>query len=766
MTGIRHWGPWRPAELKRGESWALTIGFALLIAILAVTAVNAIFGIGGAAAVTPIRDWLSCAAYVLVAAIVALRAIRIGSQRRSWALLAVGLALYALGNVLWSLWLGNLRNPPIPSISDALWLPLYPLSYVGIVGLARLRDRRRVTMGMLLDSIIAGSGLAAVGAALVFHQIAASATGNTAATATELAYPIGDLLLAALVVGVLAMRGWRVNRKWGLLGGGFLLLAVADCMYAVQVANGSSSPSAMTNLFYVVAVALLALAAWQKPEPSIPRARIAARSVLLVPAGFTLTSLGLLLYDHFQRLNGVAFGLATVTLLTACLRMTFTFRDLQSLSEARRQATTDDLTSLPNRRLFMHRLRHAITVARLTDGGVSVLMLDLDNFKELNDTLGHSAGDALLRLIGPRLGGILRTRDTVARLGGDEFALLLDPGPDREGETRVARRALEALREPFEVMGLAMRLTASVGIASFPAHAQDDDELLKCADIAMYHAKSARTGFEFYQRDLDTNSRERLVIAGELASALEQDRVEVHFQPKASADSRAIEGFEALVRMRLANGRLVPPIDFIAAAEHAGLSRPLTRRVLAIALDQLAIWRGRGHDLHMAVNTTVADLLDSTFPGEVLAALQARGLPPDVLVLEITESSVLSDPMSIGNVLAQLGELGIRLSLDDFGTGYSSLAHLKSLPVREVKIDRSFVSRMCSDPTDEAIVFATIELAHKLGIPVVAEGVEDETTWQDLRRLGCDLIQGYALSRPVPAAEAEQLLDASMAPAR
>jgi diguanylate cyclase len=438
--------------------------------------------------------------------------------------------------------------------------------------------------------------------------------------------------------------------------------------------------------------------------------------------------------------------------------MTVAFRDLQSLGEARRQATTDDLTALPNRRLFMQRVREAISVARLVDGRLSVLMLDLDNFKELNDTLGHGAGDALLRMIGPRLTGVLRARDTVARLGGDEFAILLDPRPEQDGIARVAERALGALREPFDVQGLALRLTASVGIASFPAHAQDDGELLKCADIAMYHAKTARTGYEFYERERDTNSRARLRIAGELASALAHDRIEVHFQPKVDVHSRAIKGFEALVRMRLTNGRQVPPIDFIAAAELAGMSRALTRKVLGIALDQLAIWRDLGHDLHMSVNTTVGDLLDISFPDEVWAALATRGLPPDSLILEVTESSVLSDPLQIGNVLAKLGELGIRLSLDDFGTGYSSLAHLKSLPVGEVKIDRSFVSRMCSDTTDAAIVYATIELGHKLGLSVVAEGVEDEATWQALEGLGCELLQGFFFSRPVPSGEAELLL--------
>jgi diguanylate cyclase (GGDEF)-like protein len=755
--------PWRSPQLRRGESRALALGFVLLLAALAVVAANAIFGVGGRPVTEAIPKWVTCGVYVLVAAIVTLRAVRDRTRRGSWALFALGLSLYALGNVLWNFWIGNPSHPPIPSICDALWLSLYPLSYAGIVGFARANGEKQVPIRVWLDGVIAGSGLAALGAALVFPSLLASATGGTAATATEFAYPIGDLLLAALVMGVLALRGWRVNRTWTLLGGGFLLLAVADCLYAVQVAGGSSSTPPMTNLFYLVAVVLLACAAWQE-EPHAPKPRLDRMSVLVVPAAFTVAALSLLVYGNTHRLDRSALGLAILTVLAMCFRMGLAFRDLRSLTEARHQAATDDLTSLPNRRLFIQRLRNGITAASMTNGEVSVLMLDLDNFKQLNDTLGHSAGDTLLRMVGPRLAGALRTTDTVARLGGDEFVVLLDQRPDEETIAQVADRILHALREPFEVQGLALRLTASLGIASFPAHAQDGDQLMKCADIAMYQAKAARSGYEFYARDRDTNSRERLGVAGELAAALDENRLEVHFQPKADMASGMIVGVEALVRLRLRNGGFIPPIEFLAAAEHAGMSRPLTRKVLALALAQLAIWRSEGHDIHVAVNTTVADLLDSDFPFEVAEALTDAGLPPESLILEVTESSILLDPVRIGDVLTHLRDLGIGLSLDDFGTGYSSLAHLKLLPVDEVKIDRSFVSRMCTDSTDAAIVYATVELAHKLGIRVVAEGAEDEATWQALETLGCETVQGYVLSRPVPPEDLTQLLNTKRRP--
>jgi diguanylate cyclase (GGDEF)-like protein len=759
MRGFAHDGVARLADLKRNESRALTGAFAVLVAIMLLTLANALLGVGGSGLRLFIREWLSCVVYILAAAIVALRALRADSQRLSWALFAAGLSLYGLGNILWSVWIGNLRNPPIPSISDGLWLTLYPLSYAGIIGFARLKEQRRLPAGVWLDGIIAGGGLAALGAAIVFGPVLASASGSKLAVATELAYPIGDLLLAALVVGVLALRGWRIDRTWGLLGGGFLLLAVADCMYAAQVANGASQPSAIADLFYLLSVTLLAFAAWQR-EPDREPERLEGWSVIGVPSGFTLLALGLLLYDHLDRLDSLAFVLATVTLFAAIARLGLAFRDVRGFAEARREAVTDDLTALPNRRLFMRRAGDAIAAVDPGGGGISVLMLDLDNFKELNDTLGHSAGDSLLRLIGPRLQRMLRPNDTLARLGGDEFGILLDPQPEDAELRELAERVLGLLRPPFEVQGLALRLTASIGIASFPANTEDLDGLLKCADVAMYQAKTVRSGYAFYSRERDTNSRERLGLAGELAAAIDNDGLEVHFQPIAEARTRRITGVEALVRIRRADGSLVPPERFIAAAEQGGLSRALTREVLELSLDQLASWRTAGYDLRVSVNTTVADLLDVDFPREVVAALAVRGLPHEALVLEVTETSILSDPGRIGGVLAQLREFGIALSLDDFGTGYSTLTHLKSLPVAEVKIDRSFIARMCTDATDAAIVQGTIKLAHTLGVRVVAEGLEDEETWERLKGLDCDLIQGYVLSRPVPGPDLEPLLGA------
>ncbi len=749
----------RTEQLTASTRRVLIGALAVLALVVAVVVVNAATGVGGTGAAEPIRAWGPATAYILVGAIVGLRARRIRAKRAAWTIFAIGILLYGVAMILWSAWLSWLPAPPRPSLSDALWLAFYPCSYAAIVGLTSFRGQRRPPAGVWLDGIVAGSGLAALGAAVVLSPALTTTPGSGWAVATELAYPIGDLLLAGLVLGVVAVRGWRLDRGWATLGFGFLLMAIADCLYTLQVSGGANEVTAFTNILYVVAFAAFALSSWQSP-PTRPEPKVASWSVLLVPTGFTIAALGLLIYDRDHRINALAFGLATLTLVAAIGRMVCAFRDARGLFEARRLAATDDLTSLPNRRQFMGLTEKAIAETEIAGGALAVLMLDLDNFKELNDTLGHHAGDTLLRMIGPRLEHALRHTHVVARLGGDEFAVLLYPAPAECEVALIAERVLHALREPFHVHGLALRVTGSLGIASYPAHARDADELMRHADIAMYQAKTARNGYDFYAHERDTNSRERLALAAELASALEHGGIEVHFQPKGDIRSRRIVGVEALVRWRRADGRLMPPAEFVPAAEHAGLARALTGKVLELALAQIRAWRDAGHELNVAVNTTVADLLDGAFPEQVAVELARHGLPANALILEITETSVLADPDRIGAGLDRLVELGIELSLDDFGTGYSSLAHLKSMPVSEIKIDRAFVARMCSDATDSAIVYAMIQLARKLGIRVVAEGVEDRRTWEELQALDCDLIQGYLLSRPMPAPDLEPQLEA------
>ena len=745
-----HLGP-----VARTVLWS---GLILASALVAVGLVHLLSGWGGSGVDALIRGWGASFVYAVTAAVVVLRAVRVRQRRAAWTCLAVGLSLYGAGNIVWTAFYDGMAVPPIPSISDALWLALYPASYVGLVLLARDHDRALVG-GIWLDGIIAGLGFAAVGAAVVFGPVLASATGSPVAVITNLAYPVADLLLAALVLGLLVLRGWPLNRGWALLGAGFMALYAADSLYLLRVAAGDPQTSLVPNLVYLTAVILLALAAWQPRRDSAP-ARVDGWQVLLIPGTFVATAIGVLAYDHFAPLGLLAMVLAILTLLAAMGRTALTFRDVRSLAQTRREAATDDLTSLPNRRLFMRTVDLAIPSARADGDQLGLLIVDLDDFKKLNDTLGHHAGDILLRQIGPRLSTVLRRQDLLARLGGDEFGVLLSAPCDEAAALRVAARIGEALRRPFEVEGLHLHVAGSVGIALFPEHADDAQQLLRKADIAMYQAKNAGGGRELYAHNRDTTSRDSLALASELPGAIAGDQLELHFQAKADAATGEVVGMEALVRWRHPQRGLLAPAAFVALAEQAGLMRDLTRIVIAGALAACRGWRHAGHDLGVAVNVTFTDLLDTDFPLEVAAALAEHGIDPGKLTLEVTESSIMSDAKRIGHVLERLTEFGVHISLDDFGTGYSSLTHLGTLPVDEVKIDRSFVAGMLAEATADAIVRSTIGLAHNLAMRVVAEGVEDEETWAALDRLDCEFIQGYHLSRPLPPDQVAAFLSA------
>jgi diguanylate cyclase (GGDEF)-like protein len=422
------------------------------------------------------------------------------------------------------------------------------------------------------------------------------------------------------------------------------------------------------------------------------------------------------------------------------------------------QALHDTLTGLPNRALFHDRVLQAIESARRGETPCAVMVMDLDHFKEINDTLGHYHGDRLLQLVGQRLSSTLRGEDTVARLGGDEFAVLLPSVQDDQDALEVAGKLLDSLGRSFEIDGLSLEVGASVGIACFPQHGGDGETLLQRADIAMYVAKTAHAGARLYETEHDQHSVQRLALAGELRRAIENDELVLHFQPKVDVASGRVVGAEALCRWQHPSLGLVMPADFVPMAEHTGLITPLTKRVLELAMDQIVAWRDAGRHLSVAVNLSARSFLDSQLLEEELPAmLEAHAIDPALLELEITESMIVGDPQRVRGVLEALNELGVTLAIDDFGTGYSSLAYLRDLPVDEIKIDRSFVFEMQS--AGETIVRSIIDLAHNLGMRAVAEGVESQTLLTRLTELGCDTAQGFHISRPLPARRFEEWLE-------
>jgi diguanylate cyclase (GGDEF)-like protein len=457
------------------------------------------------------------------------------------------------------------------------------------------------------------------------------------------------------------------------------------------------------------------------------------------------------------------FGPASIALLVVGFGvLLISWRTWRSYQKMLHQLSlTDDLTGLPNRVLLHDRFQQAVKSARRNGGQSAVLLLDLDQFKEINDTLGHHRGDQLLQMVSARLSTVLRAGDTLARLGGDEFAIMLHSTDGTGGALAAAERVEQALLANFVIADVPLHVGASVGIAVYPDHGETIDLLMQHADVAMYRAKTSGSGHAAYEPEHDEYSTDQLSLVAELRDAIDRDGLELHYQPILDLGSGRMTGVEALVRWWHPVRGMVMPNDFIPAAERTGLIRPLTSWVLATGLRQLRTWRDEGRELTLAVNLSPKSLTDPELLFDISFALLDSGIDARHLVLEVTETSFISDPGRSTEALEEIRRLGVTVSIDDFGTGYSSLAYLRNLPIDEVKIDRSFVAGLTSNAADRSIVESTITLAHSLGFVVVAEGIEDEITLDRLRALGCDFAQGYHLGRPKRAAELESVFDGS-----
>lgn len=422
--------------------------------------------------------------------------------------------------------------------------------------------------------------------------------------------------------------------------------------------------------------------------------------------------------------------------------------------QLRRQALHDALTDLPNRTLFNDRLHQALLSARRSENPCTLLLADLDRFKDVNDTLGHGVGDELLQQVGLRLRAVLREADTVARLGGDEFAILL-PGTDEAGAVRVVDTLLDTFGEPFMVDGQTFYQGLSIGIALFPEHGEDVATLLRRADVAMYAAK--RTGgahYSVYQAASDPHSERRLALMAGLREAIDQGQLTLYFQPKVSLRTGHAEQVEALVRWIHPRFGFIPPDQFIALAEHTGLIKPMANWVLNEALRQMSCWRAAGHQVSIAVNLSAHNLQDRGMVSSIASLLGRWKVPARALGIEITESALMANPDHAMETLTALHDMGVSIAIDDFGTGYSSLAYLQRLPANEVKIDRTFVAGMCTPSSgSSSIVRSVVDLGHTLDLQVVAEGVESQQALDILGIMGCDIVQGYYLGRPMPASE-------------
>jgi len=442
-------------------------------------------------------------------------------------------------------------------------------------------------------------------------------------------------------------------------------------------------------------------------------------------------------------LGGLACALTILTAVYVSKRVT------KQAIMLEHQALHDELTGLPNRTLFQDRLEQAIKIAQRAGSSFAIVLMDIDRFKEVNDTLGHNAGDLVLIEVGRRLKDTVRIADTVARLGGDEYVIILESLSEQYIES-VAEKIRKALDRPFVLDGEVVDISASLGVARFPDHGSDAVTLIRRADMAMYAAKHEHSGFAIYSEAHEHSSRTDLAFKSELRQAIDQNELILYYQPKIDRLTGKVMGIEALVRWQHPKRGFLPPDQFITAAEQTGLMGPLTRWVLTKALTECAQLHQAGIFIGVAVNLSARNLHDRQLPSEIANLLSSTRVDPAYLVLEITETAVMDDPVFALEILDQLDKMGVTLAIDDFGTGYSSLAYLSKLPVDEIKIDKSFVIDMMNDTQASVIVRSIIDLGHNLGLKVVAEGVETQQIWDTLTQWGCDIAQGYYMSRPLP----------------
>ncbi|MDY7526564.1 putative bifunctional diguanylate cyclase/phosphodiesterase [Cryobacterium sp. 10C2] len=747
----------RGAATPRSDAWLV---WSLIVLVAASAVQTLVAGVAGVR--TPVGDIVGALSFSAPVVLCWISVHRAAARRTELVLTALALSAYSLSGILFSLVylvFAGVASDSLAILATALFFSFYPLVLAALAVLVH-RQKGRLSWGVTLDSTVGALGAASLVVVLLGPSIdRAYGRPFSLDSFVAAANPLLDILVLAALAGVGASRSISAGRNWLMLVAGVLLFAAADIGFSLtgMTIEGSYSTASPFDLGWIAGLALMALWAHRsaRPVPPAPAVRDTAvmRWALSLPVLATTAGLVVLLIASEIEVSPLAISLAAGAVVLSAARTTLAFRELRRMGDMRRQARTDDLTGLPNRRALYSEVPLSLT----SGANRALLLLDLDRFKEVNDSLGHDVGDELLVQVGTRLTSHVRGTDLVARLGGDEFAILLADAGEAEAVI-VAGTLREALARPYLLEGITLQTTVSIGIALYPSQALDLTGLLRKADMAMYKAKASRSGHRVYDTSDDSHGAARLRTLQELRVALAERQLELYYQPKVDLATGAVRGVESLVRWNHPVRGLVQPGDFLSIVEEAGLMNAMTEQVLDMALDQAAVWHSRGADLTVAVNLTASALVDAELPERTAAMLADRGVPASALILEITEEFLLEDRARTTAILTRLRAGGIRIAIDDFGTGYSSLAYLRDLPVDELKLDRSIVSPMKDDPRAAALVSSTIELAHSLGLTMVAEGVEDAEVYADLARYGCDEAQGFHMSRPMPAGELDRWL--------
>ena len=697
---------------------------------------------------------------------------------RSWHLVSVGLGLYLAANAVAAYLEVAQHRLPYPSLADALFLSFYLFFFSGLVGFARHRHTGTQRAKLALDVLIVGIAASML---LWYLEIGSSvsSTGQGAlSTAIAIAYPVGDLLLvtggaAALLGGVpRATRPAVIALMFGVL-----LYVVTDLAYAQIVLHGEYHGGDRVDIGWMLATVAFALGAALQP-PTTAEAdgavhREPARRAGLLPYLGTAVGLSVLLVSerHQSFFPDISLTLAAVTLAVAVtVRQAVAQRALHEqedhntdlVDQLRHQAFHDPLTGLPNRALFTERLEQALRRAHRSNRPVGVLMLDLDQFKAINDTLGHGAGDRLLTAVGEQLRRAAREEDTVARLGGDEFALVLEDLDDPTIAVTVAGRILTMLQHPASLGDRQVTTTASIGVAVATDLPVTAEELLRDADTAMYAAKQGgRNRFRVFEPAMHDHLSEQAQLGSDLRDAWNRGEISVSYQPILDLNTGLTTGLEALARWRHPTRGQIPPGVFIPIAEELGLVHDLDMWVLDEACGRAGRWHHDHPDalpLGLHVNLSPRQLLEPDLARRVARTLKQSALPPRQLTLELVESTLVSDDQLVAQRLAELKALGIRIAIDDFGTGYSNLAYLQRLPIDVLKIDRTFVQGMTESGPGSALLHALVQLGQVLGLEVVAEGIETPQQLQQLQDEDCPKGQGFLFNRPIPGPQVDAFL--------
>ena len=704
---------------------------------------------------TWLDGWVVCGIELSASIICIVRGLDKNPGRAAPLALGLGLLSWSLGDVFLTLESLGGNTPSVPSLADVFYIGFYPLAYVATVQMLR-SAMGRLSRPNWLDGVVAGLGAAAICAAFAFHSILHAAGGSVATAATNLAYPIGDLLLLSLVIGGTVLLSGRSNLPWFLLAIGITLNVIGDTanLFSSSTIFATKLGTDFNAVAWPASLILMSMSVWLKPRTLDPLRTQRIAGVAL-PSAAAVAGLAILMIGYARTITWVALWLSAATLVVAGLRLTLSARDLRILTEERhRLAQTDELTGLGNRRYLFHVLEtffadYANPWTRSRH--LAFLFIDLNRFKEINDSFGHPAGDELLRQLGPRLSRAVPSTGSVFRLGGDELAVVLVDADAAEAQAAADRILLE-ISEPFILQKMKASVGASIGIALAPVDASDAIGLTWCADTAMYRAKLGNVPCVFYDHEID-GGEQKLDLVEELRAAVEHGNFVLHYQPLLNLRSGEILAVEALIRWPHATLGLVPPLKFLPLAEDAGLMQELTKWVLSTALAQCATWRDAGRTMAMSVNITTTNLLEEGFTELVAGLLREHDLSGSSLVIEITESSIITDFARSKTVIEGLKALGVIVSIDDFGAGFTSLAYLSSLAVGELKLDQAFITGLSAGgkERDLELVRATIQLGHDMRLRVVAEGIEDVDTLNLLSDLGCDIAQGYFISRPMPA---------------